>query len=103
MKFLFDLGGVFFDWDPKFFFTKIISDKDEMDFFLTKVCNDEWNLAQDSGRSIEDGEKDIIKKFPEYENLIRQYYPNHRKMIKGTFQSSVDLSLIHISEPTRPY
>ena len=30
-----------------------------MDFFLTKVCNDEWNLAQDSGRSIEDGEKDI--------------------------------------------
>ena len=91
MKFLFDLGGVFFDWDPKFFFTKIISDKDEMDFFLTKVCNDEWNLAQDSGRSIEDGEKDIIKKFPEYENLIRQYYPNHRKMIKGTFQSSVDI------------
>ena len=91
MKFLFDLGGVFFDWDPKFFFTKIISDKDEMDFFLTKVCNDEWNLAQDSGRSIEDGEKDIIKKFPEYENLIRQYYPNHRKMIKGIFQSSVDI------------
>tara|TARA_X000001036_G_scaffold384774_1_gene378922 strand:- start:308 stop:901 length:594 start_codon:yes stop_codon:yes gene_type:complete len=91
MKFLFDLGGVFFDWDPKFFFTKIIFDKDEMDFFLTKVCNDEWNLAQDSGRSIEDGERDIIKKFPEYENLIRQYYPNHRKMIKGTFKSSVDI------------
>ena len=33
MKFLFDLGGVFFDWDPESFFTKIISDKDEMDFF----------------------------------------------------------------------
>ena len=91
MKFLFDLGGVFFDWDPKFFFTKIISDKDEMDFFLTKVCNDEWNLAQDSGRTIEDGEKDIIRKFPQYENLIKLYYPNHRKMIKGTFQSSIDI------------
>ena len=91
MKFLFDLGGVFFDWDPKFFFTKIISDKDEMDFFLTKVCNDEWNLAQDSGRSIEDGEKDIIRKFPQYENLIKLYYPNHRKMIKGTFQTSIDI------------
>ena len=91
MKFLFDLGGVFFDWDPKFFFTKIISDKEEMDFFLTKVCNDEWNLAQDSGRSIEDGEKDIIRKFPQYENLIKLYYPNHRKMIKGTFQSSIDI------------
>ena len=91
MKFLFDLGGVFFDWDPKYFFTKIISDKDEMDFFLTKVCNDEWNLAQDSGRTIEDGEKDIIRKFPQYENLIKLYYPNHRKMIKGTFQSSIDI------------
>ena len=91
MKFLFDLGGVFFDWDPKFFYTKIISDKDEMDFFLTKVCNDEWNLAQDSGRTIEDGEKDIIRKFPQYENLIKLYYPNHRKMIKGTFQPSIDI------------
>ena len=91
MKFLFDLGGVFFDWDPKFFFKKIISDNDEMDFFLTKVCNDEWNLAQDSGRSIEDGEKDIIRKFPQYENLIKLYYPNHRKMIKGTFQTSIDI------------
>ena len=91
MKFLFDLGGVFFDWDPKFFFKKIISGNDEMDFFLTKVCNDEWNLAQDSGRSIEDGEKDIIRKFPQYENLIKQYYPNHRKMIKGIFQSSVNI------------
>ena len=90
---IFDLGGVFFDWDPKFFFTKIISDKDEMDFFLTKVCNDEWNLAQDSGRSIEDGEKDIIKKFPEYENLIRQYYPNHRKMIKGTLKRNLKKKL----------
>ena len=91
MKFLFDLGGVFFDWDPEFFFTKIISDKNEMDFFLTKVCNDEWNLAQDSGRTIEDGEKEIIRKFPQYENLIKLYYPNHRKMIKGTFQSSMDI------------
>ena len=91
VKFLFDLGGVFFDWDPKSFFKDIFPNDEEMDFFLTKVCNDEWNLKQDSGRSIKEGEIDIIKKFPEYEKQIKMYYPNHRKMIKGTFQISIDV------------
>ena len=32
MKFLFDLGGVFFDWDPKHFFKNIFSSLDELDY-----------------------------------------------------------------------
>ena len=34
MKFLFDLGGVFFDWNPRYFFNDIFSNIDELDFFL---------------------------------------------------------------------
>jgi len=29
MKFLFDLGGVFFDWDPHYFYKDVIKDKEE--------------------------------------------------------------------------
>ena len=99
MKFLFDLGGVFFDWDPKFFFTKIISDKEEMDFFLTKVCNDEWNLAQDSGRSIEDGEnivgsnKELV--YPDFWKYKHSFgegiYVREMRMKKG----QIGFSAIH--------
>jgi len=93
MKFLFDLGGVFFDWDPKFFLKNIFTNEEELDYFIENVCNDNWNLKQDKGRSIIEGEKDLIEKFPEYEDKIKIYYPNHRKMFKNVFQESVDILL----------
>jgi haloacid dehalogenase superfamily, subfamily IA, variant 3 with third motif having DD or ED len=89
MKFLFDLGGVFFDWNPKYFYKDIFNDPKEMDFFLNDVCNDNWNLKQDAGRSIKEAEQIIISEFPKYEEQIRMYYANHRKMIRGTFKSSI--------------
>ena len=91
MKFLFDLGGVFFDWDPKYFFKNIFSDPEEMNYFLTYICNDEWNIKQDEGRSIEEAENEIIYKFPKYKNFIKMYYANHRKMIKKTFDLSIQV------------
>ena len=91
MKFLFDLGGVFFDWEPKYFFNDIFSDKKDLDFFLNEVCNESWNLRQDEGRSIKDAENQLIPKFPEYEKQIKMYYLNHRKMIRGTFSLSIEV------------
>ena len=91
MKFLFDLGGVFFDWDPAHFFKDVFSSKKEMDYFLNSICNDEWNIQQDSGKLIKDAEKELINKFPNYKKEILMYYKNHRKMIKKTFQSSIDI------------
>ena len=40
MKFLFDLGGVFFDWDPNHFYKNVFDDDEERKYFLTEVCND---------------------------------------------------------------
>ena len=96
MKFLFDLGGVFFDWNPRFFYKQFFKKTDELDFFLTNICNDEWNLKQDAGRLIIDGEKELIEKFPNYESMIKLYYPNHRLMIKGTYKESIDLLILLI-------
>ena len=90
MKFLFDLGGVFFDWDPKYFFKSIFFSNEELNYFLTQVCNNEWNIKQDAGKLIKDAENDLINKFPQYSKEIKMYYSNHRKMIKGTFKSSID-------------
>ena len=91
MKFLFDLGGVFFDWDPNHFFKNVFDDDEERKYFLTEVCNDQWNFQQDAGRSIAEAESELIPKFPHYENEIKMYYKNHRKMIRGTFEESIEV------------
>ena len=90
MKFLFDLGGVFFDWHPKHFYKSIFSSEKEMNYFLTYICNDEWNIKQDAGKLIKDAENELIQKFPKYSKEIKMYYANHRNMIRKVYQSSVD-------------
>ena len=89
MKFLFDLGGVFFDWDPNHFFKDIFDKVEEREYFLTEVCIDEWNIQQDAGRTIKEAESVLIPKFPHYEKQIKMYYKNHRNMIRGIFNSSI--------------
>ena len=91
MKFLFDLGGVFFDWDPNYFFKDIFDNVEEREYFLTEVCNDEWNIQQDAGRTIKEAEAELIPKFPQYEKQIKMYYKNHRNMIIGTFNASIKI------------
>ena len=91
MKFLFDLGGVFFDWDPNHFYKNVFDNVDERTYFLTEVCNDQWNFQQDAGRTIAEAELELIPKFPHYEKEIKMYYKNHRKMIRGVFEKSVNI------------
>jgi 2-haloacid dehalogenase len=91
MKFLFDLGGVFFDWDPNYYFINVFSDPKERKYFLENVCNDAWNIQQDAGRSVEEAEIELISKFPKYERQIKMFYANHRDMIKGTFSQSIKI------------
>ena len=91
MKFLFDLGGVFFDWDPHHFYKNVFDDQAERDNFLKNICNDDWNIQQDAGRLIKDAEIELVKNFPNYEKEIKLYYKNHRKMFRQIFQQSVDI------------
>ncbi len=89
MKFLFDLGGVFFDWDPIYFYQDIFNNKNELNFFLKNICNNNWNSKQDRGRFIKDAEIELINKYPKYSKEIYMYYKNHRKMIKKVFSETV--------------
>ena len=91
IKFLFDLGNVFFDWDPRHFYKDVFSNINEMEYFLSEICNDKWNIQQDAGRTIEEAEKDLIPLFPNYQDKIKLYYKNHGKMIKGVFETSIEL------------
>ena len=91
MKFLFDLGGVFFDWDPNHFYKDVFQNKKDKDYFLKYICNDDWNTKQDKGRLIKDGENELIVKYPLYEKEIKMYYKNHRKMFRGIFKKSIEV------------
>ena len=90
-KFLFDLGNVFFDWNPERILKPIFNDEERMNFFINNISFPLLDTRCDAGITIEVAVNDAVKKFPDFEKEIKLYYPNHRNMVGGFFQKTVDI------------
>jgi len=90
-KFLFDLGNVFFDWNPERILKPIFKDDERMNFFINNISFPLLDTRCDAGVTIEVAVNDAIKKFPEFEKEIKLYYPNHGNMVGSFFQKTVDV------------
>lgn len=88
---IFDFGGVLVDWNPRYLFRNYFQDESEMEHFLRHICTDEWNLEQDRGRSLADGTRLLLEKFPEYHSLIQLYYDQWEVMLHGDIPETVSL------------
>lgn len=89
---IFDLGGVLVDWNPAYLYNKVFNGNiEKMNWFLTTVCNPQWNIEQDAGRKIEEGVALKIAEFPEYENEIKLFYEKWDQMFAGAIKQNVNL------------
>jgi len=88
---IFDFGGVLVDWNPRYLYRNYFQDESEMEHFLHHICTDEWNLEQDRGRSLADGTRLLLDKFPEYHSLIKLYYDQWEVMLHGDIPETVSL------------
>ena len=90
-KYLFDLGNVFFDWNPRRVLKEIIPDEELLNKFLSEVAFPHLDMRCDAGVKIDTAVKEAVEKFPEFENEINLYYPNHRNMVNGSYQDTIDV------------
>ena len=90
-KYLFDLGNVFFDWNPRHVLKEIIPDEKLLNKFLSEVAFPHLDMRCDAGVKINTAVKEAVEKFPEFENEINYYYPNHRNMVNGSYQDTIDV------------
>ena len=88
---IFDFGGVLIDWNPRHMYRDEFEEDSAMEDFLSRVCTDDWNLQQDKGRSLEEGTRILLEKFPEHVVKIQLFYDQWEKMIKGTIAQNVSL------------
>ncbi len=86
---VFDLGGVLVDWNPRYLYHTMIDDKNQIEWFLAHVCNHEWNLEQDRGRSFDKAVDLLLPKFPDHAELIRAYRDRWPEMLRGTIPGTV--------------
>jgi len=88
---IFDLGNVLIDWNPRYLYRKIFDSEEKVEWFLTEVCDMEWNEAQDGGRTFEEGNKEAIAKHPGYEQQILAYFDRWNEMLGNADQGVVDI------------
>lgn len=88
---IFDFGGVLLDWNPRYLYKPYFNDDEEMEHFLSDICNGEWNIKQDAGRPFAEAVKELQAKFPEYAEAIQMYDDDWEKMLKCELPESIDL------------
>ena len=86
---IFDLGGVLIDWNPRHLYRQLISDQDELDDFLSRICTQEWHLAHDLGVDTEQSCRELAQVHPEYTDLIMAWAHRGEDMVAGVFDDTV--------------
>ena len=85
----FDLGGVLIDWNPRYLYQQLFDDDEEMERFLAEVTTQEWNAAQDAGRSWADAVEVLTAEFPDHRDLIEAYHTRWPEMLGDAIHGTV--------------
>ena len=78
---VFDIGNVLIHWNPRSLYRKLIGDANEMERFLSDVCNTAWHEPQDAGGSCADATSALIARFPQHRALIDAFYSRFDEML----------------------
>ena len=77
---VFDLGGVFIDWDPRHLYRKIFTNESDMERFLEQVCTPTWHAQLDRGVAFSVASQPLLTANPRLASLIRAYHDRFREM-----------------------
>ncbi|ANY18562.1 Phosphoglycolate phosphatase [Tsuneonella dongtanensis] len=88
---VFDVGRVLIQWNLRALFGKLISDRDELDWFLAHVVTEEWHFQHDEGRPLAEMVPECKAQFPAYADLIDAYESRFLETIPGAVPGSVGL------------
>ncbi|MDX1937357.1 MAG: HAD family phosphatase [Flavihumibacter sp.] len=86
---IFDLGAVLIDWNPLHVYGNYFESEEKKDYFFQNICTPDWNEEQDAGRSIVAATQELVAKFPEWEQPIRDFYGRWTEMLGGPITESV--------------
>lgn len=89
--FIFDLGGVFVDWSPRYFYKAIFNDDAKMEDFLARCCNTAWIVKMDAGIPFKENLKEGQKLCPQYAKELALYSEGWSKMIGGLIDGTVEI------------
>lgn len=86
---VFDLGGVFIDWNPMYLFRKLFDTEEQAQWFFDHVCTPDWNLAFDAGEIYAHGVVTKCAEHPKYWREIRAFDERWEEMTAGLYDGTI--------------
>jgi 2-haloacid dehalogenase len=88
---VFDLGGVFVDWNPMYLFRKLFDSEEEAQWFHDAICTGDWNLEFDAGEIYAEGVAKLITRFPRYWREIKAFDERWVETLGPLNQGTIDI------------
>lgn len=89
---IFDLGGVFIDWNPRHLYRQLFAgDEESMERFLAEVATSEWNRELDGGRPFAEAIAQLQLEHPEHKDLIAAYWDRWPEMLGEVNAETVEI------------
>tara|TARA_B100000459_G_scaffold147052_1_gene115057 strand:+ start:191 stop:817 length:627 start_codon:yes stop_codon:yes gene_type:complete len=89
--YIFDLGKVIVDWDPRYLLHQISQDEDRLKFLVNEVLDLEWFREVDSGYPLSKAIEDRSRMYPEYATEMQVYVDRWPETIRGLFDCTLDI------------
>ena len=86
---VFDLGGVFVDWNPMYLFRKLFETEEDAQWFHQNICTSAWNLEFDAGEIYAEGVAKLITRFPKYWREIQAFDLRWKETFSGIIEGTV--------------
>ncbi len=88
--FVFDLGGVLIDWNPRHLYRKLFgADEAAMERFLAEICSPAWNARLDAGLPLAQGVAELVAAHPDQADLITAYHLRWGEMLGAPLEGTV--------------
>ena len=88
---LFDIGGVFLDWDPRHLYRRVFDDEERMEWFLRHICTAEWHAAHDRGLAMAPSCAELALLHPEWAAEIRAWSERSEEMVDGVMDDAISI------------
>jgi 2-haloacid dehalogenase len=88
---IFDIGAVLIDWNPKYLYSKLLTDDAAIDAFLAEIGFHDWNRALDGGGLWGPAIAELAGRFPHHRELIEAAHTRWHEMLPGAIDGTVDI------------
>lgn len=80
---VFDVGNVLLRWEPRLALGRILGDSAAIDAFMDEIDFPAWNLAQDAGRSWDEGVAAVAAAHPRHAATVAAFHAGWHDAVPG--------------------